>query len=94
MYYFGYKLHAVCGLNEVVHSFDITNASIHDIHYLKDVKIEYCNCNAIGDKGYISVDIQLNLFETPISDWDAPYRANQKELESVFSNLPRQEKGL
>lgn len=35
IYYYGYKLHAVCGLSGVIHSFDLTKASVHDIHYLK-----------------------------------------------------------
>lgn len=33
IYYYGYKLHAVCGLSGVIHSFDLTKASVHDIHY-------------------------------------------------------------
>ena len=37
MYYYGYKLHAVCGLSGVIHSFDLTKASVHDIHYLGGV---------------------------------------------------------
>ena len=35
VYYYGYKLHAVRGLSGVIHSFDLTKASVHDIHYLK-----------------------------------------------------------
>ena len=38
MYYFGYKLHAVCGLSGVIHSYDLMQASVHDIHYLNDVE--------------------------------------------------------
>ena len=29
MYYYGYKLHAICGLSGVIHSFDLTKASVH-----------------------------------------------------------------
>ena len=64
MYYYGYKLHAVCCLSGVIHSFDLTKASVHDIHYLKDVKVDYSNCTVIGDRGYISASVQLDLFET------------------------------
>ena len=35
MYYYGYKLHAVCGLSGVIHSFDLTKASVHDIQVPK-----------------------------------------------------------
>lgn len=37
-YYYGYKLHAACGLSGVIHSFDLTKASVHDIHYLKGMR--------------------------------------------------------
>ena len=43
IYYYGYKTHAVCGLSGIIHSFDLTKASVHDIHYLKDVKVDYSN---------------------------------------------------
>ena len=55
VYYYGYKLHAVCGLSGVIHSFDLTKASVHDIHCLKDMKVYYGNCTVIGDRGYIGI---------------------------------------
>lgn len=73
------RLHALCGLSEVIHSFDLTNASVHDIHYLKDVKAEYYNCTVIGDRGYISSEVQLDLFETASIRLEVPYRTNHKE---------------
>ena len=36
LYYFGYKLHAVCGVSGVIHSYDMAKASVHDIKYLND----------------------------------------------------------
>lgn len=60
--YFGYKLHAVCTQNGVIHSFDFTPANVHDIHYLNDVKHQLSDCTLIGDKGYISTDYQADLF--------------------------------
>lgn len=68
-YYYGYKLYAVCGLSGVIHSFDLTKVSVYDIHYLKDVKVDYSDCTVIGDRGYISVDVQLELLKSLISDW-------------------------
>jgi hypothetical protein len=59
---FGYKLHCVCDDNSIIHSFDLTPASVHDINYLKDVKYNFANCEIIGDKGYISADYQVDLF--------------------------------
>ena len=50
MYYFGYKLHTVCGVSGVIHSYDLTQASVHDINYLNDVEQDYFNCTIIGDR--------------------------------------------
>ncbi len=37
MHYYGYKLHAVCSVKGVIGSMDISPASVHDIHFLKDI---------------------------------------------------------
>lgn len=37
-YYYGYKLHAVCSVSGVFQSFDISTASIHDIHFFERYK--------------------------------------------------------
>lgn len=104
MFYHGYKLHAVCGISGVIHSYDMTAANVHDIHYLKDVKWDYHDCNMLGDKGYLSADVQLDLFETVRIRLEVPYRLNQKNrkqpswaykrfrkrIETVFSQLDDQ----
>ena len=80
-YYYGYKLHAVCG---VIHSYDITKANVHDINYLNDVKYDYHDCTIIGDRGYISKTMQLNLFEEAKIELEVPYRLNQKDWKPIF----------
>ena len=55
--YYGYKLHAVTSMRGVIHSFDLTKASVHDLHYLNDVNIEMEDCTLIGDKAYLSKEI-------------------------------------
>ena len=77
-YYYGYKLHAICGLSGVIHSFDLTKASVHDINYLKNIKYEYHDCSILGDRGYISKNVQLDLFETANIRLEVPYRLNQR----------------
>ena len=52
-YFYGYKLHSVCSAAGVIESLDLTKASVHDVHYLKDVKELSQNCIITGDKGYI-----------------------------------------
>lgn len=94
MYYYGYKLYAVCGLNRVIHTFDLTKASVHDIHYLKDVKVDYSNCTLIGDRGYISAQVQLDLFETAHIRLEVPYRANQKDWEPTYPAFAKTRKRI
>ena len=63
---------------------DLTKASVHDIHYLKDIKVEFSNCTVIGDRGYISAEVQLDLFETENIRVEVPCRINQKEWKPTF----------
>lgn len=77
LHYFGYKLHAVCTPRGVFTSFDLTKASVHDIHFLKDIKQMYADCTIIGDKGYLSADYQLDLFESNKIKLEVPMRINQ-----------------
>jgi hypothetical protein len=88
-YYYGYKLHAVCGISGVIHSFVLTKASVHDIRYLNDLKWEMSDCTLLGDnastlrqssvttklsnQAYISKEVQLDLFETARIRLEVPY---------------------
>ena len=83
-YYYGYKLHAVCGIRGVIHSFDLTGASVHDIHYLQDIKWQLADCSILGDKGYINADVQLDLFQTTNIRLEVPMRINQKNYKPQF----------
>ena len=78
--YYGYKLHAVCSVSGIFQSIDVSPASVHDIHYLKDIKAQMKDCTLIADKGYLSSEIQLNLFETCNIKLNTPMRKNQKNL--------------
>lgn len=101
MHFYGFKLHAVCSATGVFQSFDLTPASVHDIHYLKDIRSQMSDCVILGDKGYLSSKIQLNLFETVNIRLEVPARENQKDgraqpyifkktrkrIETLFSQL-------
>lgn len=78
MYYYGYKLHAVCSLQGVFQAIDLTPANVHDIHYLDDIGLQLSDCTLLGDKGYLSSTVQLNLFESANIRLDTPKRVNQK----------------
>lgn len=101
MHYYGYKLHAVCSAEGVFQSLDISPASVHDIHYLKDIKQQIENCTILGDKGYLSAEYQLDLFTSHNVKLEVPMRKNQKNykiqphiirksrkrIETLFSQL-------
>ena len=101
LHYYGYKLHAVCGIGGVIHSYDMTEASVHDLHSLNDVRREYHDCIMLGDKGYLSAEVQRNLSEAANITLEVPYRLNQKNrrpptwaykrfrkrIETIFSQL-------
>ncbi|WP_442879602.1 IS982 family transposase [Chryseobacterium sp.] len=99
--YYGYKLHAVCTIQGVFRSFDLSKASVHDIHYLHDVENLFSNVTILGDKGYLSKQIQIDLFNYHKIKLEVPMRKNQKDykeqpyllrksrkrIETLFSQL-------
>ena len=93
-YFYGYKLHSVCSAAGVIQSLDLTKASVHDVHYLKDVKELFGNCMIIGDKGYIGRQHQINLFETAGIELEVPLRSNQKERKAVMWILKKVRKRI
>jgi hypothetical protein len=101
-WYFGYKLHLATSVRGVFSSMELTKASVHDIHYLNEVKHSgITNCTLIADKGYISKPIQTDLFNTRQIRLETPYRSSQhdkepfpyifkksrKRIETLFSQL-------
>ena len=82
MEFYGYKLHAVCSVEGVIKHFDLSPTSVHDIHYLNDVKELMSGCQVIGDKGYLSKPLQLDLFETSNINLHTPMRKKSIELQS------------
>lgn len=78
-YYYGYKLHALCGLTGAIHSYDLSKANIADRYWVRNLKYEYQQCTIIGDKGYLSAEIQLDLFESVEIRLEVHYRLNQKD---------------
>jgi hypothetical protein len=93
-YFYGYKLHSICSAAGVIESLDLTKASVHDVHYLKDVKELFSNCIITGDKGYIGRQHQINLFETAGIQLEVPLRNNQKEQKPVIRILKKVRKRI
>ncbi len=100
-WFYGYKLHGVCSINGIFHSLEITKAEVHDVHFLKNIKQQMADCVLLGDRGYLSESIQLDLFRTVNIKLETPMRMNQKEykpqpyifrksrkrIETLFSQL-------
>jgi hypothetical protein len=100
-WFYGYKLHGVCSITGVFHSLDITKAEVHDVHFLKNIKQQMSDCVVLGDRGYLSETIQLDLFQTVNIQLETPKRKNQKNykpqpyifrksrkrIETLFSQL-------
>ena len=100
-HYFGYKLHVLCGLSGVIHSYDPPKASVYDINYMKDIKLLYRDCCIFGDKGYSVRKSNLTFSRRSISDLNAPTgstkrtggqpsslsQRHERELKLCFRNL-------
>jgi len=79
-YYFGYKLHLITSVRGIFHSMDLTKASVHDVHFLPQLKYTGLNnCTLVADKGYLSSEYQLDLFTNCQVNLETPSRSNQKE---------------
>ena len=81
LHFYGYKLHAVCSSTGVFTNFELTQAAVHDIHFLKNIKNNFSSCVLIGDKGYLSAEYQLDLFTSNQIKLEVPMRVNQHDYE-------------
>jgi hypothetical protein len=93
-WYYGYKLHAIASINGVIHSFDMSKASVHDIRYLDDIRFELSDCTLIGDKAYLNKAVQLDLFSTANISLEVPMRENQKDYKPQFFLFKRVRKRI
>ncbi len=101
MHYFGYKLHLVCTAKGTPRSAELSRASVHDIHYLEDVRTQLTHCVMVGDKAYLNQQYQRDLFDDTGIRVETPMRRNQinfkpfnslysktrKRIETLFSQL-------
>ncbi|WCM42226.1 IS982 family transposase [Flavobacterium sp. CBA20B-1] len=94
LHFYGYKLHAVCSISGVFQSFDLSPASVHDIHYLQDIRKQMSDCVLLGDKGYLSQTIQLDLFNQVNIQLETPKRKNQKGYKPQFYHFKKYRKRI
>lgn len=100
-FFYGYKLHAVVGMNGTIKMYDLSPGNVHDNTYLNDVRDKLSNCYLIGDKAYDSLPLQMSLFEQNNISLYAPRRKDhpggktfphqlkllRKRVETTFSQL-------
>ena len=84
-HFYGYKLHAVCSIEGVFQSFDLSPASVHDIHYLKDIKAQMADCVILADKGYLSEKVQIDLFNRVNIKLETPKKKSKRLSAPVLS---------
>lgn len=104
-YNIGYKLHLVVSLDGVYHFMEMTKASVHDVHYLKELRHSGLqDCLVLADKGYLSAHGQMDLFcqtgieiQTPMRrnqngyrPWPAVFKKARRRVKTVFSQLSDQ----
>ena len=79
----------------------MTKAAVHDVHFLKYMKQQISDCVLLGDRGYLSKSIQLDLFQTVNIKLETPkivnqknykpqayiFRKSRKRIETLFSHL-------
>ena len=76
-WFYRYKLHGVCSVTGVFHSLDITKAEVHDVHFLKNIKQQMSDCVLLGDRGYLSDSIQIDLFQSANIKLETPKKPNK-----------------
>lgn len=102
-WFYGYKLQLVTTINGVYKSMELTKASIHDLHYLKELKLVngLSHSTILADRGYLSAPKQMELFEenkillsTPMRRGQRNYKTyplifkkKRKRIETLFSQL-------
>lgn len=84
-----FKLHIICELSCFIYSFNLIKVSVYDISYLQDTKHELFNYKQIRNRGYFSVPIQLDLFETARIEFSTSSGSNQKIYHPVFKPSAR-----
>ncbi len=92
--YYGYKFHAVCNVQGVFQAFDISQASVHDIHYLNDIKEQFSDCVLIADRGYLSRQYQQDLFDSNAIVLETPKRRNQLDYQPFIKTLRKARKRI
>lgn len=91
---YGYKLQLVTSFKGVFKKMALTKASIHDVHYLNELKYDptLAFSTIIADRGYLSSPMQLELFQNNRIILATPMRRGQRNYQTfplVFKKTRR-----
>lgn len=102
-WFYGYKLQLVTSVRGIFTCMELTKASLHDIHYLNELRYEprLKSSTVIADRGYLSAPKQMELFEscgitlvTPMRRGQRNYQTfplifkkSRRRIETLFSQL-------
>ena len=78
----------------IIHSYDLSKTSVYNIKELKNNKPFYHNCSILEDKGYISAENQLDIFDTVNIRLEWPYRLIQKNWKPTFNPIAKARKRI
>ena len=78
----------------IIHSYDLSKTSVYNIKELKNNKPFYHNCSILEDKGYISAENQLDIFDTVNIRLECPYRLIQKNWKPTFNPIAKARKRI
>lgn len=95
-YYIGYKLHLLTNEYGVIQDMQVTPANVHDIKFLKDLEPEDYTLGKtiLGDRGYISAQLQADLFMYYDINLKVPYRKNQRDRKPIELALGRKRRRI
>lgn len=85
-YYYGLKMQLVTSASGVPISLGLTPANIHDVKYSSGLDTNaIAGSKLVGDKGYLSKNQQMSLFENDRIQLITPKRANMKREEVLWN---------
>jgi Transposase DDE domain len=85
-YFKGFKMQLIILENGIPYAASFTTAAAHDSTFLPMLaSMQLSDCEVFGDKGYISTDHQLNLFETAKIQVITPLRSNMDQSKSKWT---------
>jgi hypothetical protein len=95
-YFIGYKLHLISNEQGVFKDMQITPANVHDINYLKSLEEDgtLAGSKLVGDKGYISKQVQVDLFTNHNIELKVPYRRGQRQREPLDPELGKKRRRI